>query len=91
MRVPFDFKREYAALYRPKEKSALVEVPPMNYVTVAGRGDPNDPQGNAQILRRTALKKNAFNALCLIPQVFVKRQMKSPPKRGFRHAVRLCL
>ena len=43
--MPFDFKREYAALYRPKEKPALVEVPPMNYVTVAGRGDPNDPQG----------------------------------------------
>ena len=45
MNMPFDFKREYRAFYQPSREPALIGVPPMNYVAVAGCGDPNDPQG----------------------------------------------
>ena len=48
MSVAFDFKREYRALYQPSREPALIEVPPMNFVAVEGRGDPNAPDGDYQ-------------------------------------------
>lgn len=46
--MAFDFKKEYRAFYLPKGEPELVTVPPMNYVAVSGRGDPNDPAGEYQ-------------------------------------------
>lgn len=46
--MPFDFKKEYRALYMPKSKPQLVEVPPMNYIAVRGTGDPNEDGGAYQ-------------------------------------------
>lgn len=43
--MAFDFKKEYRALYLPKTKPALVDVPAMTYVAVAGTGSPNDEGG----------------------------------------------
>lgn len=43
--MSFDFKKEYKDLYLPKNKSSLVEVPPMTFFAVAGTGDPNEPDG----------------------------------------------
>lgn len=43
--MAFDFKKEYKEFYLPKNKPALVEVPPMNYIAVRGRGDPNAEDG----------------------------------------------
>ena len=43
--MSFDFKKEYKDLYLPKNKSSLVEVPPMTFLAVAGTGDPNEPDG----------------------------------------------
>lgn len=39
--MPFDFKKEYKEFYMPKNKPAFVELPPMNYIAVRGKGDPN--------------------------------------------------
>ena len=39
--MPFDFKNEYKELYVPKAVPQIVEVPPMNYVAIRGKGDPN--------------------------------------------------
>lgn len=39
--MPFDYKKEYKEFYMPKNKPSLVEVPPMNYIAVRGKGDPN--------------------------------------------------
>ena len=39
--MAFDFKKEYKEFYMPARKPALVSVPPMNYVAVRGKGDPN--------------------------------------------------
>ncbi|MBQ7873701.1 MAG: GyrI-like domain-containing protein [Oscillospiraceae bacterium] len=39
--MPFDFKKEYKELYVPKAVPQIVEVPPMNYVAIRGKGDPN--------------------------------------------------
>ena len=43
--MPFDFKKEYKEYYMPKNKPQIVEIPPMNYIAVRGKGDPNDKNG----------------------------------------------
>lgn len=43
--IPFDYKKEYKALYLPKEMPSIVEVPSMQYAAVRGHGDPNEPEG----------------------------------------------
>ncbi len=39
--MSFDFKKEYKEFYLPKNKPGIVEIPPMNYIAVRGKGDPN--------------------------------------------------
>ena len=46
--MPFDFKKAEKALYLPGARPALVEVPAMRFVAVAGKGDPNAPDGDYQ-------------------------------------------
>ena len=43
--MPFDFKKEYKEYYMPKNKPQIVEIPPMNYIAVRGKGDPNAENG----------------------------------------------
>ncbi len=43
--MAFDFKKEYRELYMPKEKPVIVTVPPMNFIAVRGKGDPNEENG----------------------------------------------
>ena len=44
--MPFDYKKEYKDLYQPSEKPSLIKVPPMSYVAVRGKGDPNEEDDN---------------------------------------------
>lgn len=37
----FDYKKEYKEFYMPSKKPGIVEIPPMNYIAVRGKGDPN--------------------------------------------------
>lgn len=39
--MAFDYKKEYKEFYMPKNRPDIVEVPPMNYIAVRGKGDPN--------------------------------------------------
>lgn len=39
--MPFDYKKEYKEFYLPASKPAIVRIPPMNYLAVRGKGDPN--------------------------------------------------
>ena len=39
--MAFDYKREYREFYLPKDRPGIVTVPPMNYIAVRGKGDPN--------------------------------------------------
>lgn len=39
--MAFDYKKEYKEFYMPPNKPVLVEVPPMNYIAVRGKGNPN--------------------------------------------------
>jgi hypothetical protein len=39
--MSFDYKKEYKEFYMPKNKPSIVEVPPMNYIAVRGKGNPN--------------------------------------------------
>ncbi|MBP3476840.1 MAG: GyrI-like domain-containing protein [Lachnospiraceae bacterium] len=39
--MAFDYKKEYKEFYMPQKKPGIVEVPPMNYIAVRGKGDPN--------------------------------------------------
>ena len=43
--MAFDFKKEYKEFYLPKNKPCIAELPTMNFVSVRGRGDPNDENG----------------------------------------------
>lgn len=46
--MAFDYKKEYKEFYLPPRKPGVVTVPPMNFVSVQGRGDPNEPGGEYQ-------------------------------------------
>lgn len=39
--MAFDYKKEYKEFYMPKNRPSIVEVPPMNYIAVRGKGNPN--------------------------------------------------
>ena len=43
--MAFDFKKEYKEFYLPKSKPGIVTIPPMNYIAVCGRGNPNEENG----------------------------------------------
>lgn len=43
--MPFDYKKEYKEFYMPPNKPGFVNVPPMNYIAVRGKGDPNAEDG----------------------------------------------
>ena len=40
--MAFDYRKEYKEFYMPKNKPSIVEVPPMNYIAVRGKGNPNE-------------------------------------------------
>ena len=44
--MAFDYKKEYKEFYMPKDKPSIVSVPPMNYIAVRGKGDPNEEDGD---------------------------------------------
>lgn len=46
--MAFDFKKEYKEFYQPANKPQVVTVPPMNYIAVSGKGDPNEEEGAYQ-------------------------------------------
>lgn len=43
--MAFDYKKEYKEYYMPKNKPGIVDVPPMNFIAVRGKGDPNAEDG----------------------------------------------
>lgn len=43
--MAFDFKKEYKEFYLPKRKPELVTIPPMNFIAVRGKGNPNEEGG----------------------------------------------
>ena len=43
--MAFDYKKEYKEFYLPPTKPGIVTVPPMNYVAVRGKGNPNEEDG----------------------------------------------
>lgn len=46
--MAFDFKKEYKEFYMPKNKPEIIKIPPMNYVAVRGKGNPNVEGGDYQ-------------------------------------------
>lgn len=46
--MAFDFKKEYKEFYMPKNKPEIVTFPKANYITVKGKGDPNEEGGAYQ-------------------------------------------
>ena len=39
--MAFDYKKEYKEFYQPKNVPSIAKVPPMNYLAVRGKGNPN--------------------------------------------------
>lgn len=50
-----DYKKEYKEFYLPKNKPGIVDVPPMNYVAVRGKGNPNEEDGEYKKSGRLAV------------------------------------
>ncbi len=46
--MAFDYKKEYRDLYMPKTVPDVVDVPEINYISVCGSGNPNEPDGEYQ-------------------------------------------
>lgn len=46
--MAFDFKKELKQFYMPKNKPEIVEVPKVNYISVKGKGNPNEESGAYQ-------------------------------------------
>ena len=40
--MAFDFKKEYREYYLPPQTPVIVDIPPMNFVAVHGKGNPNE-------------------------------------------------
>ena len=43
--MAFDYKKEYKEFYLPPKKPTIITIPPMNYVAVRGKGNPNAEDG----------------------------------------------
>lgn len=43
--MAFDYKKEFKEFYMPPKNPTIVHVPPMNYIAVRGKGDPNEENG----------------------------------------------
>jgi hypothetical protein len=43
--MAFDYKKEYKEFYMPKSRPEAIDVPPMNFISVRGKGDPNEQEG----------------------------------------------
>lgn len=43
--MPFDYKKEYKEFYLPPKKPEIIKIPPMNYIAVKGKGNPNQEGG----------------------------------------------
>lgn len=43
--MAFDYKKEYKEFYLPPKRPTIVTLPPMNYIAVRGKGDPNAEGG----------------------------------------------
>ena len=83
--MSFDYKKEEKYLYLPPTKPTIVEVPPMNYIAVRGKGNPNDNGGAYQaamsILYSIAFTlKMSYKASYKIEGYF---QYVVPPLEGF--------
>ena len=83
--MAFDFKKEYKEFYMPKNKPEIVKIPPMNYVAVRGKGNPNVECGDYQqaisILYAVAYTlKMSYKTDCKIEGFF---EYVVPPLEGF--------
>lgn len=47
IKIAFDFKKVYKELCQPK-KIQILNIPPINYVAVRSKGDPNESNGAYQ-------------------------------------------
>lgn len=43
--MPFDYKKEYKELYRPKKTPTIINIDKINYLAVKGKGNPNEEDG----------------------------------------------
>lgn len=46
--MAYDFKKEFKEFYKPSSKPSILTVPPMSYIAVRGKGDPNIEGGEYQ-------------------------------------------
>ncbi len=43
--MAFDYKKEYKEFYLPKNRPEIITIPSMNFISVRGKGNPNEEDG----------------------------------------------
>ena len=46
--MAFDFKKEHKEFYSPPKSPTIIEIPTMNYISIKGKGNPNEKNGEYQ-------------------------------------------
>ena len=69
-----DYKKEFKDLYLPKTKPALIEVPSMPFIMIAGKGDPNEMDAEYQ---------HAMEVLYGLSYTIKMRKMSDKPLEGY--------
>ena len=46
--MAFDLKKEFKEYYRPKNKPEIINVPSFNFISIRGKGNPNEEDGSYQ-------------------------------------------
>ena len=77
--MAFDYKKEYKEYYMPSKKPAFVNVPAMNYISVRGKGDPNDENGDYKEIDSFAKLLRAVNEIEGIERI----RFQSPHPKDF--------
>lgn len=72
MNKKLDYKKEYKDLYIPKRKPTIIEVPPMNFIMVDGKGDPNKEE-----------YQNAISILYALTFTIKMSKMKGNQPKGY--------
>ena len=95
--MAFDYKKEYKEFYLPPRKPGIVTVPPMNFVSVQGRGDPNEPGGEYQAAMELlygiafTIKETDFTGHRRHHEIYLSDPRRTAPeklKTVLRHPVR---
>jgi hypothetical protein len=80
--MKLDYKKEYPLLYKPKNKPTIIEVPPMNFFMIDGKGDPNTAKEYIEAIEALYAISYALK-MKIIKKEEPEKDYVVPPLEGF--------